>query len=67
MGLEELEVEVVVASMGERRRMWVTAIPGIRAGRRVRIESAEGEQWWRITQLGRMRLREPQGRASALI
>lgn len=51
-----LEVEVIVASMGERRRMWIKAIPGIRTGRRVRIESGDGEQWWRITQLGRMRL-----------
>ena len=58
MGFGELEVEVTIASSGKRRQIWVSAIPGIRPGRRLRIESNEGDQWWRIIELGQIRLRE---------
>ncbi len=58
MGFGELEVEVTIASLGKRRRIWVSAIPGIRPGRRLRIDSSDGEQWWRIIELGQIRLRE---------
>ncbi|MDW3175813.1 MAG: hypothetical protein R8J94_00355 [Acidimicrobiia bacterium] len=58
MGFSELEVEVTIAGAGERRRMWVSAIPGIRPGRRLRIEASEEYQWWRIIAVGQLRLRE---------
>lgn len=58
MGFSELEIEVTIAGEGKRRRIWVSAIPGIRPGRRLRIDSTEGQQWWRIIALGQMRLRE---------
>ncbi len=38
--------------------MWVSAIPGIRPGRRLRIEASEEYQWWRIIAVGQLRLRE---------
>ena len=58
MGYGELEVEVTIASSGERRQMWVASIPGLRPGRRLRIEAAGSEQWWRVIELGQIRLRE---------
>ena len=58
MGHGELEVEVTIASSGERRRLWITAPPGIRPGRRLRLETAGGTQWWRIVEVGQIRLRE---------
>lgn len=58
MGFSELEVEVTIAGAGKRRRIWISAIPGIRPGRRLRIDSVDGQQWWRIIELGQMRLRE---------
>lgn len=58
MGFTELEVEVTIAGAGQRRRLWVSAIPGIRPGRRLRIDSTEDEQWWRIIEVGQIRLRE---------
>jgi len=55
----ELEVEVTIANSGKRRRIWVSALPGIRPGRRLRIDSSRGQQqWWRVIEVGRMRLRE---------
>jgi len=54
----ELEVEVTIANSGKRRRIWVSALPGIRPGRRLRIDSAAGQQWWRVIEVGQMRLRE---------
>ncbi len=58
MGYGELEVHVTIANSGQRRQLWISAVPGVRPGRRVRIETAEGEQWWRIVNLGQIRLRE---------
>ena len=58
MGTGELEVEVTIANGGKRRRVWVTALPGMRPGRRLRIDNAQGQNWWRILEVGRMRLRE---------
>ena len=58
MGFTELEVEVTIANHGKRRRIWVSQLPGIRPGRRLRIDSAEGEQWWNIIEVGHIRLRE---------
>ena len=58
MGFSELEIEVTIAGAGKRRRIWICVIPGIRPGRRLRIDSADGQQWWRIIELGQMRLRE---------
>jgi len=58
MGFGELEVEVTVAGAGIRRRIWVSALPGIRPGRRLRIDAIDGQQWWRIIELGQIRLRE---------
>lgn len=58
MGFGELEVEVVIAKAGDRRRVWVSAIPGLGPGRRLRIDSAGDQQWWRIVGLGQIRLRE---------
>jgi hypothetical protein len=58
MGSTELEVEVTISGAGQRRRLWVSAIPGIRPGRRLRIDAAEGQQWWRIIEVGQIRLRE---------
>lgn len=58
MGFSELEVEVTIAGEGKRRRIWLGAMPGVRPGRRVRIQSANGPQWWRIIEVGQMRLRE---------
>lgn len=58
MGFTELEVEVTIAGAGERRRLWVSALPGIRPGRRLRLDAAEDNQWWRIIEVGQLRLRE---------
>ena len=58
MGHGELEVEVTIANAGERRRLWITAPPGIRPGRRLKLASSAGDQWWRIVEVGQMRLRE---------
>jgi hypothetical protein len=58
MGFGELEVEVTIAGAGIRRRIWVAALPGIRPGRRLRIDAVDGQQWWRIIELGQIRLRE---------
>lgn len=58
MGFSELEVEVTIAGAGQRRRLWVSALPGIRPGRRLRIDSVEEQQWWRIIAVGQIRLRE---------
>lgn len=58
MGYGELEVEVTIAQSGERRQIWISAVPGIRPGRRVRIATDKGEHWWRIVNLGQIRLRE---------
>ena len=58
MEFSELEVEVTIASAGKRRRLWVSVIPGIRPGRRLRIDAADGPRWWRIMEVGRLRLRE---------
>lgn len=55
---DELEVKTNIARDGEVRRVWLGAIPGMRPGSRVRIESAQGPQWWRIVSMGEMRLRE---------
>lgn len=58
MGFGELEVEVTIAGAGQRRQLWVSALPGIRPGRRLRIDTAEEQQWWRIIAVGQLRLRE---------
>ncbi|MFT7475171.1 MAG: hypothetical protein ACI81L_002108 [Verrucomicrobiales bacterium] len=58
MGFGELEVEVTIACAGVRRRIWVAALPGIRSGRRLRIDAVDGQQWWHIIELGQIRLRE---------
>lgn len=57
MGNGELEVEVTIASSGRRRKLWISSVPGIAPGRRVRLETSKGEEWWRITELGQIRLR----------
>ena len=57
--MSELEVEVTLASASERRRLWITATPGIRPGRRLRIEHpTEPHRWWRVIEVGQMRLRD---------
>lgn len=59
MGFSELEVEVTIANSGKRRRIWVAALPGMRPGRRLRIDKAdESSSWWRIIEVGQLRLRE---------
>ena len=58
MGHGELEVEVTIANSGVRRQLWISAVPGVRPGRRVCIETPRGQQWWRIVNLGQIRLRE---------
>lgn len=58
MSYAELEVKTNIVRDGEIRRVWLTALPGMRPGSRVRITSASGEQWWRIVNMGEMRLRE---------
>lgn len=58
MGFSELEVEVTIAGGGKRRRIWISALPGVRPGRRLKIESPEGQQFWQIIELGQLRLRE---------
>ncbi|MGI9606922.1 MAG: hypothetical protein ACR2P0_12355 [Acidimicrobiales bacterium] len=58
MGYTELEVEVTLANAAERRRIWVSAIPGIRPGRRLRVDGPDTTQWWRIIEVGQLRLRE---------
>ncbi len=58
MGFTELEVEVMISGAGQRRRLWVSALPGIRPGRRLRIDAAEDQQWWRVIEVGQIRLRE---------
>lgn len=58
MGYTELEVKANIARNGETRRVWLTALPGMRPGSRVRIQSGPGEEWWRIVNMGEMRLRE---------
>ena len=54
----ELEIKTNIIREGELRRVWLSAIPGMRPGSRVRIETAKGHQWWRIVSMGEMRLRE---------
>lgn len=58
MGFSELEVEVTIAGAGQRRQLWVSALPGIRPGKRLRIDAHEDYQWWRIISVGQIRLRE---------
>ncbi len=59
MGYSELEVEVTVASANERQQLWISALPGIRPGRRLRIDHpSEAHRWWRIIEVGQIRLRE---------
>jgi len=58
MASSELEIEVTIANGGQRRRVWVSALPGMRPGRRLRIDNAHGQHWWRIIEVGQMRLRE---------
>ena len=58
MGYGELEVEVTIANSGKRRRLWIAAVPGVRPGRRVRFTLGDTEQWWRIVEVGHLRLRE---------
>lgn len=58
MSHTELEVKTDIVRDGESRRVWLTAMPGMRPGSRVRIHSPKGQQWWRIVDLGEMRLRE---------
>lgn len=58
MSYAELEVKTNIVRDGELRRVWLTALPGMRPGSRVRISSPSGEQWWRIVNMGEMRLRE---------
>ena len=54
----ELEIEVTLASAHERRRVWITADADIRPGRRMQFEHpTEPNRWWRITDVGQMRLR----------
>lgn len=54
----ELEVNVTIANSGKRRQLWITSIPGLRPGRRLRIDSGDSAQWWRVVELGQIRLRE---------
>ena len=61
MGFTELEVEVTITGGGERRRLWVSAVPGIRPGRRLRFDGADQPEWWRIIDVGQIRLREAAG------
>ena len=59
MGYTELEVEVTVASANELQHVWIEARPGIRPGRRLRLDHpSEAHRWWRITEVGQIRLRE---------
>ncbi len=58
MSYAELEVKTNIVRDGEVRRVWLTALPGMRPGSRVRIKSGASEQWWRIVNMGEMRLRE---------
>ncbi len=58
MTTSELEVQANMVREGEVRQVWLTALPGMRPGRRVRIQAPVGQQWWRIVSLGSMRLRE---------
>lgn len=58
MSYSELEVKTNIVRDGEIRRVWLTALPGMRPGSRVRIQSSAGDQWWRIVNMGEMRLRE---------
>jgi len=57
----ELEVEVTIAEGGERRRLWVSAIPGIQPGRRLRFDTADEQRSWSIIEVGQIRLREATG------
>ncbi len=61
MGFSELEIEVTIARASERRRVWVSAVPGMRPGRRLRLDdsTASGDsRWWRVIEVGQIRLRE---------
>lgn len=58
MGFSELEVEVTITNNESRRRIWVSAIPGLCPGKRLRIDAADDQQWWRVVALGQIRLRE---------
>ncbi len=61
MGYSELEIEVTLARADERRRLWVSALPGMRPGRKVRLGDdgrADDQHWWRVVEVGRIRLRE---------
>lgn len=58
MSTTGLEVHTRLEREGETREVWLTALPGMEPGRRVRIQAPVGQQWWRIDSLGAMRLRE---------
>lgn len=58
MSFSELEVKTNIVRDGQVRRVWLAAMPGMRPGSRVRINSTQGHQWWRIVDVGEMRLRE---------
>ena len=58
MSSSGLEIHTRLEREGETREVWLTAIPGMQPGRRVRIQAPVGQQWWRIDSLGTMRLRE---------
>ena len=58
MGYGELEVLVTLASANDRRQVWISAEPGIRPGRRLCLEHpSEPYRWWRIVEVGQLRLR----------
>lgn len=58
MGECELEVEVLLASANDRRLVWISAEPSVRPGQRMRFEHpSEPHRWWRIIEVGQIRLR----------
>ena len=58
MTTSQLEVQAKIVREGETRQVWLTSLPGMEPGRRVRIQAPLGQQWWRIDSLGTIRLRE---------
>ncbi len=58
MGYGELEVHVTIANSGKRRQQWITAVPGVRPGRRIRFSTSKVDHWWRIVEVGQIRLRQ---------
>ena len=58
MSESELEIKTNIVRDGEVRRVWLGAMPGMRPGSRVRLETNGGPQWWQIVSMGEMRLRE---------